>query len=139
VSDYGFTQLVSGPTHGNNLIDKLFVTRSNLYRAVVCESIVKTKHKAVLVTPCTGIQKTVSQPACRKFCVCDTRAHNIDYLRFALGTFDWTSVLALESVEQLYNAFLNVVRICIQRCIPSKTVTLRATDPRYITPVVKHC
>lgn len=137
VSDYGFTQLVSGPTHGNNLIDKFFVTRGDLYRAVVCKSIVKTKHKAVLATPCAGVQKTVSQPARRKFCVYDTRAHNIDYLRFALGTFDWTSVLALESVEQLYNAFLNVVRMYIQRCIPSKTVTLRATDPRYITPVVK--
>jgi hypothetical protein len=25
-SDYGFTQIVPGPTHGNNLIDKFFVT-----------------------------------------------------------------------------------------------------------------
>jgi hypothetical protein len=69
VSDYGFTQLVSGPTHGNNLIDKFFVTRGDLYRAVMCKSIVKTKHKAVLATPCAGVQKTVSQPARRKFCV----------------------------------------------------------------------
>jgi hypothetical protein len=136
-SDYGFTQLVSGPTHGNNLIDNFFVTRGDLYRAVVCKSIVKTKHTAVLATSCTGVQKTVSQSARRKFCVYDTRAHHIDYLRFALGTFDWTSVLVLESVEQLYNAFLNVVRMYIQHCIPSKAVTLRATDPRYITPVVK--
>jgi hypothetical protein len=136
-SDHGFTQLVSGPTHGSHLIDKFFVTRSDLYRAVVCKSIVKTKHKAVLVTPSTDNQRAVSQPCRRKFCVHDTRAHNIDYLRFTLGTFDWTKVLELESVEQQYNAFLNVVMMSMQRCIPSKVVTLRSTDPKYITPVVK--
>jgi hypothetical protein len=136
-SDYGFTQIVSGPTHGNNLIDKFFVTRSDLYCAVVCKSIVKTKHKAVLVTSCIGSQNVVSQSSRRKHRVYDTRAHNIDCLRFALGTFDWSSVLERSSVEQIYNAFLGVIRMFIQRCIPSKTVTLRIRDPRYITPLIK--
>jgi hypothetical protein len=34
-NDYGFVQIVSTPTHGDNLIDQFFVCRGDLIRASV--------------------------------------------------------------------------------------------------------
>jgi hypothetical protein len=48
-SDYGLSQIVVSPTHGNNLIDKVFTSRPDIFSANVFKSIVKTKHLAVHV------------------------------------------------------------------------------------------
>ena len=53
-TDLGFVQLVQQLTHGPNLIDKFFINRPDLYTsAATYTSIVKTKHKAVIVQPST--------------------------------------------------------------------------------------
>ena len=47
--DYGLVQLVNQPTHGNNILDKFFCSRSDIFSASVSKSLIKTKHQAVLV------------------------------------------------------------------------------------------
>jgi len=43
-SQCGLVQLVNDPTHGNNILDKVFTNRFDLYSATVGKSLVKTKH-----------------------------------------------------------------------------------------------
>jgi len=50
-TDFDFTQIVEYPTHGQSLIDKVFVNRPDIYVADVFRSIIKTKHCAVLLNP----------------------------------------------------------------------------------------
>jgi len=42
--------VVTTPTHNQNLIDKVFTNRPDLYDAHCFRSLVKTKHLAVLIT-----------------------------------------------------------------------------------------
>ena len=49
--EFGLTQIVDTPTHGNNLLDKVFINVG--YKTQVSKSLVKTKHRTVLVVPCS--------------------------------------------------------------------------------------
>lgn len=48
---YGLHQLVTDVTHGNNVLDKVFINRPDIYSTIVLRSLLKTKHSAVLVRP----------------------------------------------------------------------------------------
>ena len=134
-SDYGLIQLVSTATHGDNILDKVFTNRPDLYNACVLKSLIKTKHAAVLVSNepaklCSTKRKTAE--------LWDLRQHNIDRLRFAIGTFDWHYVLNSDNVRDMYDRFLDVITMLMQKCIPAKKVTLGIKDPPFITPLIKH-
>lgn len=136
---HGLTQMVNQSTHCNNIIDKFFITRPDLYHCYTVKSIVKTKHRAVIASPSTSdmnLNGSASQVK-RKCIVYDTRQHNIDRLRFFLGTFDWSPLYDIVSLDELYDTFVTTVKYCIRQCIPTKTVTLRQSEPYYITPLVK--
>ena len=95
--------------------------RISSYKIKVVEALVKTKHKAVIaqtednpVTSC--IRKVVS--------VYDRRQHNIDRLRYAIGTYDWTAVLRCTDTTDMYRKFQNALCDLIDQSIPKKTVRL---------------
>ena len=48
---YGLHQLVTDVTHGNNVLDEVFINRPDIYSTIVLRSLLKTKHSAVLVRP----------------------------------------------------------------------------------------
>ena len=88
-------------------------------------------------TSCGEQASSSSGNAKRKCFVYDTRQPNIDHLRYVLGTFNWSSLYDFVTLDELYNGFLTIIKQCILQCIPTKTVTLRETEPYYITPLVK--
>ena len=67
----------------------------------------------------------------------DTRQQHIDFLRNTLGTTNWSSLYDCGSIDSLYNSFLDIIRNSIALCIPSRTVSLRQSEPYYITPLIK--
>jgi hypothetical protein len=73
----------------------------------------------------------------RKLVTYNTRAYNIDSLRFHLGTFDWSQILALNDIQLVYDQFLIVVKHFVDACIPVKTVRLGRHNPDIITPYIK--
>ena len=133
--DYGLVQLVSGPTHNQNLIDKVFTNRPDMFITSCFKSVVKTKHMAILIAP-PGVSNI-----CRsnRFSVTlhDLRTHNIDRIRNALGVFDWSSVTSLYNIDDAYELFLSIVRYFIDQCIPHRQVRLSPKDPPYFTPFFK--
>jgi len=50
-TDFGLTQIVTEPTHGFNTLDKVFVNRPDIYVTNVIGSLLKTKHRAVVIRP----------------------------------------------------------------------------------------
>ena len=73
----------------------------------------------------------------KKMVLFDLRQHNIDKLRYYLGTYDWAHVLSCNDANTMYSLFLVVVRYFTDTCIPTKTVTLGPRDPDFATPLVK--
>ena len=107
----------------------------------MCKSLLKTKHLSVIVNCCNPHSSSNSRCKSQreKVTVLDKRDHNIDKLRFLIGTFDWSLLLnCTYDVQYLYDNFLLIVSNLIDAAIPSITVTLGPRDPPYIMPLVKH-
>ena len=143
--DFGLVQIVTTATHGNNILDKVFVSRTDLFCTFTIKSLIKTRHQAVVVKPCCTTElKTSSQDPnniSSASIVYDIREHNIDRLRYYLLTFDWSLLYAccyhFWVIDELYVMFLTAVKEAIHHCVPSKRVKMKVTDPEFITPLIK--
>jgi hypothetical protein len=83
VNNYGLWQLVNRTTHGRNIPDKFFCSQPDVYHASEYLSLVKPKHKAVLVQPLSGTGND-SRDFRPRYKVRLYDAHNIDRLRYTL-------------------------------------------------------
>jgi Reverse transcriptase (RNA-dependent DNA polymerase) len=135
--DFGLTQIVTMPTHGKNIIDKVFCNRPDIFSSLVLKSLVKTKHDAVLVNDQT-VTRSILAVTRKKIIVHDLRSHNIDKLRFNIGSFNWCELINQHrDVQSLYNEFMLCLFAIIDTSIPMKTVSIGPKDPEFITPLVK--
>jgi len=135
-TDFGFTQIVEHPTHGQKVLDKVFVNRPDIYSAEVFASVIKTKHCAVTINPCTD---SVSHSHKRRqISFYDLRSQNIDKLRYYIGVHDWSDLLLSSDVELMYSEFVSRIKYLISYCVPRRCVTLGPKDPPHITPLVKY-
>ena len=136
-NDFGLEPICMAPTHGNNLIDKIVVNLCHVYATNVHVSILKTKHKLVHIFP-VGSKQINNTNSRAKITSYDTSAHNIDKLRFVLGTYNWQCIYdETKNVDIAYIMFLNAVRNCITKCIPTRTVGCSQKDPDFVTPFIK--
>jgi hypothetical protein len=134
---YGLVQLVTTPTHDNNILDRFFTNRPDIYtNCSTFRSTLKTKHLAVIVY--SGVERRTTSPSRRKVLLSDIRAHNIDKLRYVLASNDWSALLNCTDIRLLYTRFLAICKYFIHCSIPTRTVTLRHRDPDYVTPYVKY-
>ena len=136
--DYGLTQLVCTATHGNKVLDKIFTNRPDLFTAVVCKSLLKTKHSAVIVRPDRCFTMNTGR-SCNRTVVSiyDHRTHHIDRLRCAIGFFNWSVVTLEDDITVMYSRFLSELHNLVKVCIPVNRVRLGPRDPPFITPLIK--
>ena len=96
----GFSQLVHHSTHGNNLLDKVSPIVLICF-IQLCTSLLKTKHKAVVVADANYAEHFNVSSRHVAVNVYDHRAHNIDELRWAITSFDWSPVLCNTEISNM--------------------------------------
>ena len=101
--------LISSPTHCGHIIDKVFVSRPDLYTCVVVRSVLKTKHCAVILTCPQDACHLPSPRTKRKVKLYYLRSPNIDRLRYYLGVYPWEHLLECNDVEYLYSRFIDII------------------------------
>ena len=63
---------------------------------------------------------------------------HIAFLRETLAAYNWGAVYAAgNDIDVAYENFLLIVKSLIKMCIPFKTITVRESDPWFVTPLVK--
>lgn len=67
----------------------------------------------------------------------DTRAQHIERLRSMISSEDWSSVLSCADVYACFDVFVNRINSLICTAIPSRNIVLRASDPDFVTPLVR--
>ena len=138
-TELGLMQIVKEPTHGPNILDKVFVNRPDIFFTTVISSLIKTKHLAVIVTEVTessGVK--LDKTGRKKISFADVRQHNIDKLRYMLSTIDWSCLYELNDIQVIYDAFLCKLRDVLHEAVPIINVTVGPRDPPFMTPLVKH-
>ena len=134
---YGLTQVVESATHGTKILDKFFVSRPDLFDVTVCGSLVKTKHKAVILSPCVSDNVNHFANKCNYFPVFDKRQENIVGLRHLCVNTDWFNIFCSSCFQDCYDKFLWVLTNLICSAIPVKFIRVGSRDPPFMTPLVR--
>ena len=134
--DHGLVQIVNSVTHGNNVLDRVYTNRPDIYSAHVLKSLIKTKHMAVIIIG-TDPFPVSPDPKRQKIAFYDLRAPNINSLRYNVATYDWTMCLQAADIQSAYDIFLRTVHMLIAKTVPVKYVTVGPRDPPFVTPLVK--
>ena len=59
-------------------------------------------------------------------------------MRDTLSRYNWGAVLKAENnIDVKYNLFHEIITKLIEMCIPTRTITMRKTEPWFITPLIK--
>ena len=133
-NDFGLCQLVTTATHGNSLIDKVFVSHSGIFRCSVLKSLLKTKHMAILLSPASSSESVSGRQCRRKVSVPDLRESYINKLRY----YNWSHLFCVDDdIDVMYCNFLTILHSIIDECIPRKYVVVGPRDPDFVTPLVK--
>ena len=69
----------------------------------------------------------------------DIRQPNIQSLRYTLSMYNWGAVVnSDEDIDSKYNRFHAILTGVISKCVPTRQITMRKSEPWFISPLVKH-
>jgi len=94
--EFGLTQRVDAPIHGNNLLDRAFINVPEGYQTQVFKNLVKTKRQTVLVVP-YGVP----------YCV-PKKPRNIHYMTYEVTILTCCDTVLVLSISRLFFC----VKIC---------------------------
>jgi hypothetical protein len=133
--DYGLYLLDTGPTHGRNILDKIFVSNSELYTASAIKSVLKTKHLAVLAEPKVELLDERSNTH-KTVHVYDFREQHINALRAAIAGTDFDALVNGNYVDN-YAYIVQYILQLVRQTVPCNMITIKAKDPPFVTPLIK--
>ena len=105
----------------------------------VCTSTLSTEHKAVMTNVTTNqTTNSCNKTPRRTYQIPDIRGQHLAKLRTVLSNYNWGSILGTnKSVTEAYEEFLEIIHGVTKLCIPYKQVTVRQSDPWFVTPLIK--
>ena len=135
VTRTGLTPLVSQPTRGSSILDRVYVSGLQYGGIKVVKSAVKSDHHAVVAY--TGdVKRSVSKS--RR--VCTYRKHTAaEHARFLASTPDATALEVNPDghLQEEFDRTHNVMLQMLDDFYPARRITVTSTDPPYITANVK--
>src|SRR5208282_5503596 len=137
LANTGLTQVVTTATRGKNILDLFLTNRPDtVFDVKVANSSLKSDHKALFVnTSFTPTQHHLASNVQVQFY--DIREHYLIRLIKSLEQYNWSHISIESNIDLAYQAFLDISHWHIKQFIPTRTVSMPAKTPSYITPLVK--
>ncbi len=111
----GLSQLVTEPTRGDNILDLVFTSQSNLVHQVsVAEPFGDSDHNAVKFSFSKCAKRSTKNSSRFNF-----RKANYAAIAQALDRIDWPTVFqTCSTVQQMWDAFLSILKPLIEQFVP---------------------
>ena len=138
----GLEQIVKVPTHNKHILDQFITNRPDLFNVHVAQSLVKTKHKALIIISKADCVQANSHPQRAMIEICNYTPLTSCLLRQELANYNWSSLIAAidnktDSIDDIYDDFVHIVKWHVNCIVPRRKVSIRERDPSYITPRIK--
>ena len=105
-------QSVNVSTHNTNILDVLIANRPDLLRVHVWQSLIKTKHKALIVNANSLKAESVQRGSRRRRVqVWDYKPLSASFLRQALSRYNWRCVIAALNSDAIDSIYIYCVRV----------------------------
>lgn len=133
----GLIPLSFQPTHLGNSLDRIYVNDSVNMQIKIVDSVINTKHKAIVVTHAdspkvVNLGKTKRTVSYRKH----SPSLKASYLSF-LQTYSWDTIKEYETAQSATDFFYEVALSLLDLFFPATNIIITSKDPEYITPGVK--
>jgi hypothetical protein len=138
----GLTQIVTQPTRGRNILDRVLVSDPRLYCTVrVVASVVRSDHKAVVASsdqhqcaqPKSTMRRTFRPKTPTQHSLFLQHVADIDFQNPHPTASSDPSVNTQAEFDHFYSTALAL----LNKFYPQRTITLTTRDPDYITPAIK--
>jgi hypothetical protein len=145
LTDFGLCQIVDVPTRKSKTLDVVITNRVDLFTCNVAKSILKSDHLAIYVNCCKDADAVYScanrrvrqQVKCYNRSIVDL-AKLVDYFE----AYNWNGIVSgieagILTVDQAFTDLVTILQNALDQVVGFKLVTLRDTDPPYITPAIR--
>ena len=133
----GLTQIVHQPTRGQNVLDRIFVSRPMFCTVRVVISIMRSDHKAIVAyaeTP--SLTNKIS--AIKTYRSTTPAQHAQFLLHLSKEGFVYNdSKPSSTDTQAEFDAFYEASSQLLNRFYPVRTITVTSRDPSYMTPAIK--
>ena len=126
-SSYSLKQIVSKPTHGTRILDKVYTNLTSLYKTpVIILNIGKSDHNGVLCHPASDYNELSTVPVKQKV---RTSGHNEKVLfASALLDTDWTTLYRMQTCYEQFEFFMQNVTDLLDTFLPMKEMSRLPSD-----------
>ena len=138
-SFYGFSQLISNPTHilptTSSCIDLIFTDQPNLIMdSGVYSSLHPNCHHQIVFSK---INLKIEYPPPYERIIWDYKHANTESINQAINTFDWENLFQGKHVDEQLFCLNNTLLNIFKNYIPNKLVTFNDSDPPWINNHIK--
>lgn len=130
----GLAQIVSQPTRGPNILDRVFVSRPMFCSVRVVASVLRSDHKAIVALTehrrLAGKVKTVKLH--RKV----TPAQHAVFLQY-ISTLSFDDECSDSDTQTQFNTFYQIALDLLNKFYPERPITVTSRDPDYVTAGIK--
>ena len=123
----GLDQVVNNPIHNNNILDVFLTNRPDLFIVQVGQSLIKTKHDALIVNSRTDCTDSTQRTKCHRVQILNYNLVLSYLLHQALALYTWNCICSAidfktGTIDSIYNDFVCVVKWNINTNIPMQTL-----------------
>ena len=130
-----FVQVVTEPTRGDNVLDKIITNHANLYRRVsILAPIASSDHNCVNWVP-ENYQK--HQNGTRKRTVRPLKESGLRSFGDWLTHHTWEEIANINDPSEKCNSFVNTLQSRLDTYLPTKSIRLHKSDKPWVTAEVK--
>jgi hypothetical protein len=136
LTDFGLWQIVDVPTRKSNTFDVVITHRADLFTCNVAKSILKSDHLADAVYSCAN-RRVRQQVKCYNRSTVDL-GKLVDYFE----AYNWNGIVSgigagTLTVDQAFTDLVIILQNALDHVVGFKLLTLRDTNPPYITPAIR--
>ena len=129
----GWDAMVDFSTRGNACLDNCLTNRIDLFsKCYPFHMLTKTDHIGVILPAGTKLK-----PMRRKVEFRDCRKHRKEDFHKALAEEDWEDVSQSTNVNDAVNCLERKIMDHMNKCMPTKTVSISSRDPYWMSPLIK--
>ncbi|CAB4026587.1 Hypothetical predicted protein [Paramuricea clavata] len=129
----GWDAMVDFSTRGNACLDNCLTNRIDLFsKCYPFHMLTKTDHMGVILPAGTKLK-----PMRRKVEFRDCRKHRKEDFHKALAEENWEDVSQSTNVNDAVNCLERKIMDHMNKCMPTKTVSISSRDPYWMSPLIK--
>ena len=132
----GLHCISTAPTHAGHYLDRIYCSDFLDYKCYTVNSVVQTKHKAIIASNCDDKLTCCSSLKRKLQYRSHTPTQNAAFISY-LSSCYWNDVIECDDVQSGFDLFYAIAHELLDQYYPQSSITVGERDPSFVTPLIK--